>query len=255
MTEAVTQSEFIAALLDPDRATPSGLVDPQNNVADKRFAVYRNNVAVSLTEALIVAYPVIHKLLGDEFFKALAGVHLRQFPPRSPLMMHYGEDMPAFLEGFEPVAAYPYLADVARLELAIRKSYHAADTTPISPEDLQNLPPDVLMQSRLTLAPSLKVMTSNWPIHAIYVANTTDTQPTNLSGAQNVLIIRPEFDPEVHRITDAEAAFLTALSEDKTFATALEAAANLDAGFDLSRTLGLLLAGAAITKISSPKET
>ncbi len=46
------QLEFTQALLDPNRPVPTGLVDPQGRVSQKRFAVYRNNVALSLADAL-----------------------------------------------------------------------------------------------------------------------------------------------------------------------------------------------------------
>jgi len=39
------QDSFTDALLNPDLATPSGLVDPKGRVAGKRFDVYRNNVS------------------------------------------------------------------------------------------------------------------------------------------------------------------------------------------------------------------
>jgi hypothetical protein len=129
----MSQQEFRTALLDPEHPVPSGLTDPQGRPAGRRFNVYRNNVSVSLTEALRQAFPVVQKLVGEEFFTAMAQEHLRAHPPASPLMMFYGEAMPAFLSAFPPVAHLPYLADVARLELALRASYHAPDAVPSQP--------------------------------------------------------------------------------------------------------------------------
>lgn len=77
----VSQTQFITAVLDPMIDTPQGLVDPNGNPAGKRFDVYRNNVVASLSDALGVAFPVVQKLVGDEFFRAMAGVYLRQHPP------------------------------------------------------------------------------------------------------------------------------------------------------------------------------
>lgn len=198
----VSQTQFRTAMMDADQPVPSGLSDARGDGAGKRFDVYRNNVAVSLTEALEQAFPpTIRALVGDEFFKAMAGgVYLRQSPPGSPMLMQYGETFPGFLSGFQPVAHLGgYLPDVARLEQAMRESYHAADAAPADPPTaLQDLPPDRLMAARLELAPATRVTRSPpWPIHAIWMANNQGGPTPPTSGAQDVLITRPEFDPQL----------------------------------------------------------
>ncbi|WP_380053297.1 DUF2063 domain-containing protein [Falsihalocynthiibacter sp. SS001] len=245
----VSQSEFITALLDPDQAVPSGLRSPDDSTAGKRFSVYRNNVAVSLTEALTQAFPILTRIVGEEFFNALAGVFLREHPPQSPLMMFYGSRMPSFLETFEPVAHLPYLADVARLELALRQSYHAADTTPIAPETLQNMPPDMLMKSQVSFAPTVHILQSRWPLHAIYLANTRPDAPAVTPGAQDVIVTRPDFDPQVSLLPRGGAAFISSLQNGARFSEAFDTAGATQ-GFDLSQVLGILFSGGAITKIA-----
>ena len=133
------QSAFAQALLDPDAAVPEGVVGPDGRPDAKRFAVYRNNVASSLTRALEAAFPVVQKLVGTEFFGAMAQIYLRAHPPLDRRLMLYGQSFPAFLEGFPPVAQLGYLPDVARLEQAMRESYHAADSMPIAPDALAQL--------------------------------------------------------------------------------------------------------------------
>jgi hypothetical protein len=59
------QRSFTAALFDPALEVPKGLSDGQNHPAGRRFYVYRNNVAASLTEALNLGFPIIAKLLGS----------------------------------------------------------------------------------------------------------------------------------------------------------------------------------------------
>lgn len=240
------QTTFTATILDPARAVPNGLTDPEGRPAGKRFDVYRNNVVVSLTEALITAFPIVHKLVGDRFFRSLAGVYVRAHPPTSPLMMFYGEAMPAFLAGFEPAAHLGYLPDVARLELAQRRAYHAADAAPIDPTALQELPPDRLMGARLVLAPAVQVVRSDWPIHAIWRFNTQENAPKPAMQAEDVLITRPEFDPVTSLLPPGGASFLDGLGAGDSFADALNKATEID----LAAMLGLLLSGGAIIKIS-----
>lgn len=247
MTE-VDQHSFISAVMDANTAAPNGLKNHTNGPAGKRFDVYRNNVAVSLTEALIAAFPVVHKLVGDAFFKATAGVYLRAYPPSSPLMMFYGEEFPAFLSAFEPVQKIPYLPDIARLELAMRRSYHAADATAIDPNVLQTLAPDALLSARMHLAPAVQVIQSDWPIHAIYIANTQNDAPKPIIQPEAVLITRPEFDPVIHLLSQSDAVFVQALISEHTFGEAVDMA-NQIKDFELSTSLGLLLAAQAIVSI------
>jgi Putative DNA-binding domain len=204
----VTQTAFRSALLDPGQPVPQGLTTPDGAPATRRFAVYRNNVAASLTEALETAFPLLRRLLGEDFFRAMAGVHLRAHPPRSPLLMHYGADMPAFLAAFPPVAHLPYLPDVARLELARRASYHAADSAPFDPATLAG---QDLASLCLTPPAHLHLIRSRHPLHAIWAANTGGPAGPLPPGPQSVLVTRPGFDPVVDLLPEPDAACLAAL--------------------------------------------
>lgn len=235
---------FVAALLDPGRDRPAGLVGPGGAPAGRRFDVYRNNVAVSLTEALRVGFPVLRRLLGEAFFDAMAGVFLRAHPPRSPVLMTWGDDLPGFLEGFPPVAHLPYLADVARLELALRQSYHAADAVPIDAAALSALPAEGLAALRLNFAPAVRLLRSAWPVHAIWRANIDPDAPPPVAGAQDVVVLRPGFDPEPRLLPPGGGAMLAALMAGATLAEAAEFAPDAD----ISALFGLLLAGGALTE-------
>lgn len=242
----VGQSDFTAALLDPDRGVPPGLSDPAGRPAGRRFSVYRNNVAVSLTDALETAFPVIRKLLGDEFFRAMAGVYLRAHPPSSPMLFRYGARMPDFLEGFDPVSHLAYLPDIARLELALRQSYHAADAAPADPAVLQQLAPDALVDVGFDFVPAMRLIRSDWPIHAIWMQNSRGG-PAPVMQAQSVLVARPGFDPEPLAITAAQADFITALAAGQPLGAALDAAGE---AFDLAATLALLIGKDCIAQIT-----
>ncbi|WP_300520196.1 DNA-binding domain-containing protein [Aliiroseovarius sp.] len=244
----VTQTDFRAGLMDAARPVPPGLSDAHGAGAGKRFDVYRNNVAVSLTEALEQAFPTIHALVGDEFFKAMAGVYLRQSPPASPILSQYGATFPRFLSGFQPVAHLGYLPDVARLEQAMRESFHAGDAAPADPAALQDLPPDRLMSARLILAPATRLVRSPWPIHSVWMATNRDG-PAPTPGAQEVLITRPEFDPLPTLLPAGGADFIEALATH-SFGAALATAQRGTPDFDLTTTLGALVAGRAIARIT-----
>lgn len=236
----MTQRAFAEAVLNPEAAVPPGVVDPQGQPAPKRFSVYRNNVASSLREALEGAFPTVRKLVGDEFFGAMAVVFLRAHPPTSRVLMLYGAEFPVFLETFPPVQHLGYLADVARLDQAMRESYHAADSTPLPDAAFQQLLSEDLAHLRLTLAPSLRLLRSRWPLYGIWAANAEDG-PTPRPAAEDVVVLRPAFDPRPHLLPPGAGAFLQGLIEGRAIGDCLDGHE-----VDLAGVLALLIPGKAI---------
>src|SRR5271156_1592062 len=135
---------FSSALLRPERETPSLIAGPKGKGVVKRYNVYRNNVTVSLIEALAATFPAVRRITGEEFFRAMARFHIRETPPNSPLLFEYGRDFPPFVAGYEYAQDMPWLADVARIERAWLDAYHAADAEPLSPSALAAVPAERL---------------------------------------------------------------------------------------------------------------
>lgn len=242
----MSQAEFVKALLDPEAAMPAGLVDPQGRPAPKRFSVYRNNVASSLTRALEAAFPTVRKLVGDEFFAAMAAVFLRSHPPTSRMLMLYGAEFPAFLEEFPPVAHLGYLPDVARLDQAMRESYHAADSQPLPEGAFQRLVGADIAGLSLQLAPSVRLVPSRWPVVSIWVAN-HEGGPSPRAVAEDAVVLRPEFDPRPQVLPRGGADFIAGLRAGQPLGTALDQAGP---DLDLPAVLGVLIVGKAITGVS-----
>jgi len=242
----VSQTQFRDAVFDPEHPRPAGLSDGHGNPADARFDVYRNNVAVGLTEALEAGFPVIRKLIGEQNFSAICGVFLRASPPTSPVLFRYGDHFPDFLRGFEPLAHLGYLGDVADIEIALRHAYHAADAAPVEATTLSAIPPEKLGDVRLTFAPAVRILRSPWPVFDIWAFNTHDDHPKPRAAAQDVLVTRPEFDPAPALLPAGGADLIEALQKGQTLGTAADAAQGIAPDFDLTAVLGLLLNGGAI---------
>lgn len=251
----VSQTQFRAALLDSSHPVPTDLIDADQRPAGARFNVYRNNVAVSLTEALHTGFPVITKLLGPQNMDGLAGIFLRQHPPQSPLMMHYGQDFPDFLGSLPQLAHLGYLPDIARLELALRRAYHAADAAAIAPETLGTLPPEDLMASTVSLAPAVELIRSPWPIHDIWRYNTETDAPQPRAEAQDILITRPEFDPLPSLLPPGGADWIAALMQGQSIGAAHETSLAVTEDFNLADPLALLLQGHAIVALTTERPT
>ncbi len=110
------------------------------SIAEKqaRFAVYRNNIYHSLTEALEEIYPVCQQLVGEDFFRMLAGHFIQHYPPTSPVLSEYGEHFAEFSSTIPQLSSLPYFSELAKLEYQLLQLTHAADIPTLSISDIQN---------------------------------------------------------------------------------------------------------------------
>lgn len=254
---APTQASFAAALLDAGKPVPEGVTSHTGNQPARRFAVYRNNVVGGLLKALGTRFPAVSRIVGEEFFNAMARVFVTAHPPRSPLLMTYGDDFPDFIAGFEPAAELPYLADVARLEAARTRAYHAADAEPIDPNRLRSIAPETLGGMRFVLHPSAEIVRSRHPIVTIWAMNSGEAElgPIEEWRSEDALVVRPHLDVEIRALPPGGAAFLAALLAGRTLAEAVEVAAEKDAEFDLAANLaGLIGAGLVVGFSAEPQK-
>jgi hypothetical protein len=255
---AERQRDFAAALLDPGLPMPDGLVGPDGEPDPRRFAVYRNNVVVSLIEALADAFPAVHRIVGDDFFRAMARAYVMVQPPRSPIMLDYGAGFPDFIRSFEPAAGLPYLEDVARIERAWTEAYHAPEDSPIDPIAFSAVAPDQLPAIQFELHPSLRLVRSRFPALTIWQMNVADGVPRAVdlaAGGEDALIVRPAADVEVRLIPEGSLEFIRALADGRSVLAALEEALTANSRFDLSANLSDLMRAGAIVSYNLAQET
>ncbi|WP_417809930.1 DNA-binding domain-containing protein [Thioclava sp.] len=234
------QADFGAALLDPERAVPEGLVGPDGRPSARRFAVYRNNVVSSLIDALAEAYPIVQRLVGEAFFRATARVFVTDNSPDSPVMLRYGAGFADFLDGFAPLADLPYIGDVARVERAYLASYHAPEATALTVEAMVATAPETLLEMSMVLHPSCRIVTSDYPVGTIWHTNNAagTPDPINLAaGGETVLIARPEARVDLRLLPEGPAQFLLSLGAGHSLSRAAEAALRTAPDQDVSALL------------------
>lgn len=225
------QDEFARALLDPEREVPADMRARDGDI-DRRFAVYRNNVVTGLIDALRAGFPAVERIVGEEFFVAMAHVYVRARPPRAPMMFLFGDDFGDFIATFPPAAEIPYLADIARVETARLSAFHAADEAPLEAAALAGQAPGALFELRVTTHPSLHVVRSAYPIATIWAMNAGITEPAPIEDwtGEDVAVARPYADVTIQRLRPGAAALLDLLG---------------DAGGGTSLTLGAAIARVA----------
>lgn len=242
---------FAPALLDPDRAVPSSVSGPNGKAARKRYAVYRNNVTVSLVNALAATFPATLHITGPDFFRAMARFHVRATPPTSPLLFEYGRDFPEFIEHYEYAQPIPWLADVARIERAWLDAYHAADAEPLAPRNLASVQPDRLADVALKPHPATRIVRSRFPAATIFAVSQTDGPSGRIEAMEpeDALVTRPKLEVIVRRLPAGGAVFLTCLIAGEPLGAAAAAALAESPEFDLSANIAGMLAAGAFTAI------
>jgi hypothetical protein len=247
-----TQKAFAGAVLDADAAVPASLARKVKGAPARRFGVYRNNVYAGLINVLAGRFPVVARLVGDEFFRAMARDYIEREPPSSAVLLRYGAGFPGFIAGFSQAATVPYLADMAALEWLRHSAYHAADAVPLPLQVLASAA-DRAADAVLALHPSLGVVRSCYPIVSIYELNVEngDVPHARLAGSEDALVRRSGLRVEINRLAEGGAPFILALKDGKTIGEAAILALGDSSAFDLKANLAGLMAMGAIVAVEA----
>lgn len=248
-TPAGTQRDFAEALFDSGRAPPGRL--PAASLA-RGYAVHRNNVIKGLIDALRNRFPAAERIVGQEFFIAMAQLYVRAHPPTTPVMMLFGDSFPEFVAHCPAADEMPYLVDVCRIEAARTRAYHAADAMPLPAEAFANLNPARLMDLRAELHPSLELVCSAFPALTIWSMNSNGSPLRQVADwlPEHAAIARPLQEVEVHRLPAGGATFLGALLQGKSLGGSADAASAADAGFGLTANLALLIGACLVVSLA-----
>lgn len=242
-------ADFVAALDGATAKVLRHLRQVPGVDASARFAVHARNRRQALTDALASSYPVVARIVGDEFFRALAAGFLQRHPPRSAALLLYGAEFPRFLAEFPPAQAVACLGDVARLERAWAEAMHAAECTPLTLRALATLPAEQLVDARFSLHPSLRLVPSAHPIVSLWNAHREERtrSPLASSGPETALLIRPVAQVAVHGLDAGDGAFIAALARGRTLGEAAD-------GPDAAAQLAALFNRGAVTAVIHPGE-
>jgi hypothetical protein len=128
------QRLMAAQILGADPHPPATLgrwlaVPPGSRPSD-RLAVYVDGYPARLHDALGEQFPAVTRLVGAARFHALVHRYLRAAGLRSYNLNDAGAEMSAFLRADALGAELPFLADLADLEWAVVRAFHATDGPP-----------------------------------------------------------------------------------------------------------------------------
>lgn len=213
------QAEFVDALLTDE--TISDLIYPANNIS-----IYQQHVAANLLRALQETYPLIVKLIGNDFFSVTAKAYIQDYPSLSGNLYDYGEYFSDFLSTYQPLRHLIYITEVAKFEWACHCITIAADHEAISVEQLKQFSKEQYPRLQFTLHPASQLIKFHYPILRIIdlCLGDIDEQVDINEGGVNLLILRRYLDISLIPLTSGEFAFLQAIQQHATLREAEETA-------------------------------
>jgi hypothetical protein len=221
-----------------------------------RLGLYRGNVQANAVRALANAYPVVAKLVGDEFMTGMARAFAAATPSTSGDLNEYGEGFADFIAAFPPAAELPYLPDVARLEWRVHRAHYAADAGPLDSTKLAATPPERVGELRLALHPACAIVQSKWPLARLWQIHQRDYDGAFeidwSDGGGAVLVDRPHWRVRVSAIDAASAEFLSACRGGVALADAVDRGQRVHAAFSLETRLAAWVESRVIVACELP---
>lgn len=225
----------------------------------QRFQIYHNNIFIGLRSALSGVYPVINKLVGDEFFQQVAREYIQQQPADNGDVHAFGDRLPEFLAGFPGADGLGYLTDVARLEWAYHQTFHSPESPVLNVQALAALDESATERLRFQVSHCCRLLSSDYPVLTIWQANQEghEGEIVDLAdGGMQLVVMRSGFDVVFRPLNKVVFAFLMALSKNRLFTDACAEAVAIDPDCDIGAILNGLIEQRLLTGFScSPVET
>jgi Putative DNA-binding domain len=226
------------ALLEIERAVARSLLDPEDGAvvshiaedglaAERRLNIYRNTFVTSLTTALRLSHPAVHRLVGNDFFESAARIFIAAHPPRSACLDDYDPGFAGFIDNFAPAASIPYLAGVARLEWAVNRALHAPDEAALDSARLAALGPAEQAVVRFAPHPSVGLVRAAHPVDAVWRAVLAQDESAMAAvdidaGTVRLLVRRGEDGVKISRLDEAAWRFTALLCAGRPLQAALD---------------------------------
>lgn len=249
------QIHVMDALLtvSPDGAAPWVL--PTGGTARSRLRLYQGTIRSNFAEALRSTYPVIWRLVGEDYFRQAAWTFQLRHPSESGDLNHAGGAFPDYLRALHPDDDFRYLADLARLEWLIQESLLAQDHGRLDLHSLARVDTAAYEVLCFNLHPTLRLFESDFPALRIWEANAGDAEPPMMdlgSGGERLAVMRHEGRLRFHRLTRGEYDFLRSLADGWCLATAVAGATANDPAFDATLALQRFVAANAVVNFAIP---
>ncbi|HYC56238.1 MAG TPA: DNA-binding domain-containing protein [Candidatus Binatia bacterium] len=198
---------------------------PVGASADIAVAVYAAGYPARIREALLETFEVVERIVGARAFTDLALRYAVACPPRSWNLNDAGDSMPAFLASDVLAETFPFLPDLAELELRIAQSFHAPVEDAADLAELSQWTAEEQAAAVLRFQPSLFVVSSRWPLAALWrsARSGSGAIDVDLSSGGHAIVWRQDLDVMLGDLDDTEAAALAGLRAGSRLGVTMDA--------------------------------
>lgn len=218
------QLQFQAAVLGQPAAA---LLRPAPGGGPAAIGTYQMAHGLRLAGALRDNFEMLAQALGDDGFTALATAYLQAHAPSQPSIRWFGDQLACFMDrcvaADNGLVPHPALADLARMDWALRGAFDAADALAIKRDALAALAADAWPALRLQLHPSVQRVALQWAVEAAWQtlrAASTGSEP-DLPAPRHqphtLLVWRQGLETHWRSLAAAEATLLQAVADGQTF--------------------------------------
>jgi hypothetical protein len=199
---------------------------------------YRRNLLANAQRALNISFPTVFKLLDSDISESIVYQFLRHSPPNQGDWTQWGDNFAHFLATTKVGENYQYLCECATLDWHVHRALHGRDQS-FSQPSLHVLSKSEPEHIFIEFNQNVKVFTSEFPLTDIFQAHHNDDESRReiaMSNAkksllgkqveQVVMVYRPEFQPQVAKLSASEGVFMLSLFSGKSLSDSLDVVKN-----------------------------
>jgi len=206
----------------------SYFLDPQHPDPHNGLKVYRGNLVFGLIGAMKETYVFTRVLLGENNFNFFCRDFLYQNPSHNSDLIQYGEGFDEFLAIRREIAHLAFIAEVARLEWALERTFYS------KPEDafLGELPEN-WRETKPLLKNSVRLVQSPYQIHEAWL-HFTEKGERGFEGEmfkkepESLVIWSDNGSPRVTPVNETLAAWIKAALQGQTSSSLVQSTGLLE---------------------------
>lgn len=237
------QNDFQRILLDSECKDADWVNESVRGLSSlDRLGIYYNAYRIRLIDVLLDTFEHTAIYLGDDWFNQLATAYVQAHQSTYTNIGLYGREFPNFLA--EQLADDKEVSELALMDWKLRRAFDGADSSVMTPDDLQGLASADSISIRLQAVPTLSITTQHFNTLDIWHAINQDQAPPlveRLPQPIDILIWRKAYSPHFRSLAKIEAAAIACIRGGGTLEAIGETLENAFPDVDVATEFGVML--------------